>query len=101
MADIIQIEYDQMRQLASTFQEQTTQTRNILNTINAQVQVLRGGGWIADAATKFYREMDDTITPGITRLINALTDANQITNEVSGLMEKGEQEAGSCLNITD
>ena len=58
-------------------------------------QELHGGGWIGRGSEAFFREMEGEVMPAVRRLIEALAQANQVTNQISKLFHQADQEASS------
>ncbi len=97
MTDVISIQYDQMRQIGGQFNQQEQLVRQMTSALHQQMQVLRGGAWIADAATSFYDNMDDEVFTAFARLQQALNRAGDVCEEIVKLLEAAEDEAGGCL----
>jgi WXG100 family type VII secretion target len=101
MADVISIDYERVKTLGNHFIQQSERVRKELNELNSQMQVLRNGGWIADAATAFYQDMESDLLPGVQRLVQALEIAQDVANQISQVMENAEEEASSFLPKSD
>lgn len=100
MSDTISIEYEQMNQICTRFSEESARVRKVMNELERQIQVLKQGGWIADAADAYYQEMDSDVLPGVNRLVQALELAADATNQISTTMKNAEQEAQSFFPKT-
>lgn len=77
MADTIMINYQNMGQLSRKFQEAAQKTKQLHGRLTGQKQILVGGAWIAEAATKFYKDFDQTLE-GVQRLSNGLNTASEV-----------------------
>lgn len=95
--DTISLDYEGLQEVERQFDELSGNAQRVFNSLNSQLQVLKGGAWVADAATKHYGKMDDEIMPGMQRLIQAFQRSSEICNKVAQLMEAAEEEAGSFL----
>jgi WXG100 family type VII secretion target len=97
MSDITSIQYEAMQQVARSFQEESVRISRVMSVVENHLNTLKGGGWIADAATQMYREMDSEVCPAIKRLQDALTAAAEVSNEIARTLLNGEEEACGCL----
>ncbi len=86
------IDYEAMAKIALVFDEHVDHVQAVIMRINNQLDVLRGGMWEGANARYFYRQMDGTVMPGLQRLCQALTDANQVTRQVMQIFEQAEEE---------
>ena len=97
MSNTIEVEYSQLRDCVRHFQREQDHAQHICNEIEAQLDVLRSGAWVADAADAFYREMDDDVLMGMRRLITALGRSSEVTSQIVQLMESAEEEASNMI----
>ena len=93
----ISIQYDEMQQLASKFEQQAQFVKQVLDQLKNHMSGLSGGEWIADAADSFYTTMNDDVFPGMQRLHIAMHSANETCVKISKAMEAAEDEACSCI----
>jgi hypothetical protein len=54
--------------------------------------VLRNGAWVGPNAEKCYQIFDQTLFPGLTRLVKALDRAGEVTNQVSKIIKDADEE---------
>ena len=94
-SDVIRVDHDAMAQIASKFEQNAQKTTQTLQELQRPYQGLKEGGWIGQGATAFYAEMDGKIIPSVRRLIQALSQAGQATNEIAGVMRNADEEASS------
>lgn len=99
MSDIISIDKDKMRAIAASFDEESENVQRVIGSVNSQLGVLRNGGWVADAASRFYQQMDEDVVLAMNRLRSALTMAGSQTREITSLLDSAEDEACGCLPI--
>ncbi|MBZ0307129.1 MAG: WXG100 family type VII secretion target [Anaerolineae bacterium] len=98
MSDIVSIEYQQMSKVAQTFEQESAHVKKLLADINTQLNILRRGGWIADAANKFYQEMDSDVCPRVQRLQTALEHSGNVcAHDLQQLFHAATDEACACL----
>lgn len=97
MNDIISVDREKIQTLAGSFDQESAAVQQVITNINRNLDMLRNGGWIADAATAFYQQMDGEVMVAVNRLRAALTLASQTTREINAVMDSAEDEACSCL----
>ncbi len=96
-SDEIKVEYDQLDQIRSRLSNQAQAIEQMLREILAAYDPLQDGGWMGQAANAFFAEMNGEVLPACQKLFNAMNDASQVTNEVSNIMKRGEQDAESLI----
>jgi WXG100 family type VII secretion target len=94
----VRADYDGLAQIAKAFAQQAGAARQTLQVLKRQQEILRGGDWVGQGATKFYQEMDADILPAVTRLATALETAQRVVIQVSQTMKQAEEEAARYLN---
>lgn len=99
-AEVISVDYDQMRTLRTEFDDACTRMDEVYRKINDQIETLRGGEWQADSATKYYEEMDNDVMLGMSRLVKALSRAAEVTNEILNEIDVAEEEASNMIPNT-
>lgn len=97
MSDVTSIQYEAMQNVANQFDQEAARIQRILTQVNSHVNTLKGGGWIADAATQFYNEMDNDVCPAIQRLHDSLREASRVSREIITVLKAAEEEACGCL----
>lgn len=85
--------------IAKQFANGSDSTEIVLNMLRTQVDDLRGGGWLGEAADDFYTEMEDVIFPTFVRLINGLRAVGDATNKVITTIQQGDEEASGLFGI--
>ncbi|WP_129629713.1 WXG100 family type VII secretion target [Candidatus Oscillochloris fontis] len=96
-SDEIKVEYDQLDQIRSRFSNQVQAIEEMLREIRTAFEPLSNGGWLGRGANAFFDEMNSEVLPACQKLYNAMNEASQVTNEVSNIMKRGEQEAQSMI----
>ncbi|MDZ4764355.1 MAG: WXG100 family type VII secretion target [Chloroflexota bacterium] len=97
MANIVQIDYSKMQQVADAFEQQAAEVKRILGTVEEQINVLKAEKWKAEAATKYYNEMDQTVCPAVKKLGDKLDLASEVCKEIGATLKKAEQDAMSVM----
>lgn len=100
-APIVQAQYEELENIARRFVAQAEASQEMRQLLMQRMEALRAGGWIGEAATKFYAEMEDLTFPAIQRLIHALETGGQTTLRISTDLSAAEQEASSQFTISD
>jgi WXG100 family type VII secretion target len=85
--------------MAQSFRSQSENITKQSQAIKSDMGSLQEGGWIGKGATAFYKEMNDTVMPTMTRLQRALAEASRITQQISQIMKAAEDEASSCFHV--
>jgi WXG100 family type VII secretion target len=93
----VRADYDELAEIAETFQHQAETTRQTYRQLNRDKADLEGGAWIGQGAQKLYNEMDSAVLPTMDRLINSLERASQITGTISRIMKQAETDAAAVL----
>ncbi len=95
----VRADYDELAQIAKSFNRQAAGMKQALQRIKRQISVLRGGDWIGQGATRFYQEMDNDVLPSLNRLAGALANGDQTTRKISQIMKQAEQDAASIFRM--
>ena len=96
-SDIISANYQALEEIATKFSNESERIRRVEQVVSQKLNALQSGGWLADAATAFYREMESDVCPAIQRFQAALTQASQTCREISNVLKQAEEEAAQCL----
>ncbi len=99
IANTIRANYQALDLFAKQFANGGDSTELVLNMLRTQVDDLRSGGWLGEAADDFYTEMEDAVFPSLTRLINGLHAAGDATNKVVATIQQGDEEASGLFGI--
>lgn len=96
-AQLIQADYDHLALTVRRFETQADQLHNMTQTVRQRVDALQRGGWLGQGANAFYREMDDEIFPALKRLEEGLQHAQEITLQMSQVLQQAEEEAARVM----
>jgi len=93
VANIVRADYDQLTEIAQTFESESGQVGRRVEAIRRLVEVLEGGDWIGEGARAFFREMHSEVLPALQRLVKALASAARATQQASSAMKEAEEES--------
>ena len=93
MAEVVQFEYDQLKQIGQRFADQAGNVRTQFDKISQQMEVLKNGAWVGPNADKFYEIMESQLLPATKRLSDALDKGREVTDQVAKLMQEAEEES--------
>jgi WXG100 family type VII secretion target len=96
-ADVIQAEYDELAQTAKSFGQHADAALTYMQQVERLVEALEQGGWIGEAANKFFEEMGALIFPALHRLGGALHEAGSASIKISRAFSDAEEEAGNLF----
>src|SRR5688572_11221102 len=99
MADVVHCNHDALKQIAGQFDTLESSVKKATDQLQSQMDLLKGGGWVAPAADKFYGIMENEILASLTRLSSALNMAGNETNNISKIMQQAEENAKGSLNF--
>lgn len=97
----VRAQHAELGHIARQFTSQATNTERALQRLHAQLDVLMLGDWVGQGATQFYREMISDVLPAYKRLAQALRQAGQVTDLISGLMRQAETDAARVFRLMD
>ncbi len=94
---IVQIDYDLIKQIAWRFQRLAERVTAIRQQLQQVAERLIAGEWQGAAAVKFANEYQSQLVPAFQRLTSVLTTAQQLSLEMSGVIQAAEREAASLF----
>jgi WXG100 family type VII secretion target len=97
MANEVRADYQQLQQVSGQFSAQAQSIEDLQQKVRGSYSKLVDKGWIGQAATAFFGEMDQHILPSSDRLREALDHAGQITQQVAQSLKQAEQEASALF----
>lgn len=98
MAEQTQLNYEQMSNIAKTFQEEAEAIQALAKDTENRVGELHGGGWIGRGSNQFYTEMHERILPSMQRLVSALNVAGNSANNICKEFHTAEEECKGFYN---
>lgn len=93
----IRADHDALAKIAQGFAREATNTQRSLRKMKQSMDTLQGGDWIGKGANAFYKEMEGEVLPAVQRLQSALDQANQLTRQISSIMQEAEDDAARIL----
>ena len=93
----VRADHDELEQIAAAIGARAGATRESLQLLQRQTEVLRNGDWIGRGANAFYQEMGDSVLPAYRRLVAALELAQQTTLQISLILREAEIDAARVL----
>ena len=100
MADKIEVNYEQMEQIASRFSGQSQTVQETHQKVHNSMSKLENGGWEGRGSNAFFAEMHGEVLPAVHRLLSALNEASRICKQISQTMHNAEEEAASPFRST-
>lgn len=97
MSERIEVQYDELESLISSVDGKTQEMQQMMQTLNNQIDVLRGGAWIGTNADKFYQEMGGDAMPGVNRLVQALGEMAGTIRTLINTYQTAEEEAQAAF----
>lgn len=91
MAYKIQIQYDDMQNIANMFDHYAENTQEQIDHIQQCVDQLQGGGWKGVGADMFYDEMESEVMPKLKILQQGYETAGQQIRKMIQMFEEAEQ----------
>jgi WXG100 family type VII secretion target len=99
MPSQIQVDYEQLDQVAALCAQEAQSMAELYMKINEGVDQLRGG-WGGDAANKFFGEMDSFVLPNLKKIYDAFDNAQSQIKTISQKFAEAEQEASGKLKTS-
>lgn len=96
MADVIQLDYQQLEEIAGRFAIQADEVAAMNGRLQRQATALQTS-WSGSAADRFFLEWEDEVWPAADRLTEALAEAAAVTREIVTIFAAAEEEAASQL----
>lgn len=93
----VRASYNELNDASRRFAAQSEAIAASLNQVKNSMAPLEGGGWIGEAASSFYNEMNGDVLPAVDRLRNALEVAGQITQQIANTLKQAEQQASGLF----
>lgn len=91
--DTIQVDYDQLADVANQFEQQAEECIQLTQRLKGPVEALQNGGWEGDAAKSFLAELDADVLPALQRLSDSLTEGEMMGKKIAAMMREAEEGA--------
>ncbi len=92
MANIQQVNYDEMQAIINQLQTEEDDVRALFNQTKSKVEALHGSQWIGEAADKFFNEMENTVLPKTAKMLYALNVAGQVAKQIVHIIHQADEE---------
>ena len=99
VANVLKVLFDDMGNIAKTFQKNADDIANAHKQIKAAQDTLQQGEWIGEGAKRFQSEMEDSINPSLKGLTDVMQEASQVTHQIGEVMHEAEEDAQNALVI--
>jgi WXG100 family type VII secretion target len=96
MAEHVEINYETVQGIRSTFAQQSQDITNMYQKLAGQADTLRGGAWVGRGASAFYGEFYGEMLPAVQRLIGAMEEAQNVAGKVMQSFKQAEEEMRGC-----
>lgn len=96
MTDVLQTDYEQLQAIAGRFGQASQESAETLQRIQQQMARLQST-WLGRGSAAFFAEMQGEVLPATKRLIEALAQAQQVTQQIAQMLRAAEQEAAALF----
>ena len=96
-AERVRSDFDKLKSIAGQFNSAAETTNGMIQSLNSNLEQLRGRDWVGKGADKFTGEMDNSVMPSLKRLQRAMSNASRITNQIAKIMKQAEDDAAGCF----
>ncbi|MCE7947968.1 MAG: WXG100 family type VII secretion target [Chloroflexi bacterium CFX4] len=93
MANLIRLVPDDLKAAMQVFTQRAEQLNGLHRQMESHLDRLRSGGWTGKGAESFFNEMQNLVSPALLRLIKALHDSTQSTQNLISVLQQAEEEA--------
>jgi WXG100 family type VII secretion target len=101
MVQKVRADYELLAEIAQTFEHESRRTRQTLDRLHQDLDVLLEGDWVGKAATAFYQEMIASVLPSLKRLADALEQGGRAARQMSRIMKQAEDDSAALFRLSD
>jgi len=98
-AEKVRSDYGELTKISKQFKGASESASGARGNLKSRMDKLRGGDWVGKGADKFYTEMDSSVFPTFTRLVNAMDKASSISDKIAKIMKQAEDESSACFKL--
>jgi len=91
MATNVHLDYEQCRGIANGFRSDQSEMHQLYSQLKSSVEQLHGGGWVGDAADKWYNVMEGELLPAVNKLGNAQGSIGDTTAKVILIIQQADE----------
>lgn len=95
---IIKLDFDAFKKIEGSFSTQGAETQKTIGKLNNVIEQLRGGDWIGEGATAFFKEMDGEVVPAMKRLEKVMGEGDRVSKEIERLQHECETNITSLFS---
>ncbi len=92
MADLQQVNYDEMQTIIKQFETEEEDCKVLFNQTKSMVESLHGSQWMGEAADRFFQEMESLVLPRTAKLLYALNVAGQVAKQIINIIHQADEE---------
>lgn len=96
-AEKIKTQYDELFEIAKTFDANSGNITQQLQRIRQGADLLKNGDWEGSGADLFYEEMSSNVIPAFQRLSGSMAQAAQLSRQIISKMQDAEENAARLL----
>lgn len=93
--DVIQANYEALECIAARFGSESEVVGEMNSRIHQAMHALQNGGWEGEGSQAFFSEIEGTVFPTSTRLVEALAQAQTVMLQVISNLQTAEEEAAA------
>ncbi len=94
---LFRLDYEVIKAVQGSFRGQGTAVQQTTQKLSSVIEQLRGGDWVGEGATAFFKEMDGEVIPAMKRLQNALNEGDKVSKDIERLQHEAEQNLTSLV----
>ena len=87
----VRLEYSELTSISGGFRSQQQETQQLFQQLKNNVEQLHGGGWVGDAADKWYSKMEGELLPAVSKLINAQGQLGDGVQKIANLIRQADE----------
>src|SRR5437773_11194447 len=91
MAPRIRAHYHDLVQVQKAMADEADAVLQITNHLKTHINSLHGKSWAGRGSDAFFRDMEEIVLPGLTRLNTALTRCSEVIGETSHIFPQADQ----------
>lgn len=100
MADLIQVNYDEMQGIIKLLENEKGEIEQLYQQTRQMVESLHGSQWVGEAADRFSGEMNSFVFPRTQKMIYALDVAADVAKQIVQIIHQADEETkGFFSNI--
>ena len=100
MAGQTKLDYEQMQAIAKQYQLDQNDISMLMQQTKTKLDGLHAL-WVGDAADKFFSQMDTTLMPKLSNLVNVLGKGADVTTKIAQTIQQADEETkGFFATIT-